>query len=161
MIRSNSPKSKNIEIILPGVSAIKQVLSLKLPTYHHTPEQIVEKINEHLVEQIRVIGLKRVTKNFNSKNNADARTYLYVCPTLAFTPPGEAVKEAYRLPAEKVDEINRLLAVRIIGATTSLGFSQSTFSGGGGGFSTKSSEILSLTFLVNWFESLRRVIVTI
>ncbi|XP_018495425.1 tRNA pseudouridine synthase A [Galendromus occidentalis] len=96
-----------------GVSAARQILSLKLPTTKEPPEEMVRKINEHLVDQIRVIGLKRVTKNFNSKNNADARTYLYICPTFAFTPHDQVVNESYRLPSERVEEINRLLKMYI------------------------------------------------
>ncbi|KAE8285190.1 tRNA pseudouridine synthase A [Larimichthys crocea] len=54
-----------------GVSAAGQVVSLKVRLI----EDIVEKINGHLPPQIKVLGLKRVTQSFNSKNNCDARTH--------------------------------------------------------------------------------------
>lgn len=97
--------------LFQGVSAAGQVVSLKLRLIEDT----VEKINEHLPQQIRVLGatlvlikstfidyetvltfshivpfpppsgLKRVTQGFNSKNNCDARTYAYMLPTVAFS----------------------------------------------------------------------------
>nr|XP_033343130.1 tRNA pseudouridine synthase A isoform X1 [Megalopta genalis]XP_033343131.1 tRNA pseudouridine synthase A isoform X1 [Megalopta genalis] len=65
-----------------SVSAVRQIVSLKLP------RDIAKKevINEHLPKEIRVFGLKRVTKGFNSKNQCDARTYRYVIPTFALAP---------------------------------------------------------------------------
>ncbi|OQR69580.1 tRNA pseudouridine synthase A, partial [Tropilaelaps mercedesae] len=92
-----------------GVSAARQVLSLKLPTTRGTPEQMVRAINMNLVDQIRVVGLKRVTKHFNSKNNADARTYSYIMPTFAFAPPDSVADEKYRITAERVEKANDYL----------------------------------------------------
>uniref|UniRef100_V5IJH6 Putative pseudouridylate synthase n=1 Tax=Ixodes ricinus TaxID=34613 RepID=V5IJH6_IXORI len=69
-----------------GVSAVRQIVSLKLPT-NLTVEEMVDKINSHLVDQIRVIDIKRTTRGFNCKNSCDSRTYTYVLPTLAFAPP--------------------------------------------------------------------------
>ena len=43
-----------------------------------------EDINKFLPEDIRVFGLRRVTKGFNSKHQCDARTYAYTLPTYAF-----------------------------------------------------------------------------
>ncbi|XP_070706683.1 pseudouridylate synthase 1 homolog isoform X2 [Pempheris klunzingeri] len=92
-----------------GVSAAGQVVSLKLRLL----EDITEKINEHLPPQIRVLGLKRVTQGFNSKNNCDARTYCYMLPTVAF-----ALKDydcgniaAFRLEPETLQRVNRLFAL--------------------------------------------------
>uniref|UniRef100_A0AAV2IXB0 Pseudouridylate synthase 1 homolog n=1 Tax=Knipowitschia caucasica TaxID=637954 RepID=A0AAV2IXB0_KNICA len=48
-----------------GVSAAGQVVSLKV----RLVDDVIEKINEHLPPQIRILGLKRVTQGFNSKNN--------------------------------------------------------------------------------------------
>ncbi|XP_066598450.1 pseudouridylate synthase 1 homolog [Prorops nasuta] len=62
-----------------GVSACRQIVSLKLP------EPInIKQLNYYLPEEIRIFGAKRVTKGFNSKNKCDARTYLYIIPTYAF-----------------------------------------------------------------------------
>ncbi|XP_070154676.1 pseudouridylate synthase 1 homolog isoform X3 [Polyergus mexicanus] len=52
-----------------GVSAIRQIVSLKLP---ENPDKTV--INKFLPDVIRVFGIKRVTKGFNSKNQCDAQS---------------------------------------------------------------------------------------
>lgn len=46
----------------------------------------MESINEFLPKEIRIFGLKRVTKGFNSKSQCNARTYTYTLPTFAFAP---------------------------------------------------------------------------
>lgn len=47
---------------------------------------LIEKTNAFLPDQIRVMGLKRVTRGFNSKGMCGARTYEYLLPTYAFAP---------------------------------------------------------------------------
>lgn len=92
-----------------GVSAAGQVVSLKLRLI----DDIAGKINEHLPTQIRVLGLKRVTQGFNSKNNCDGRTYSYMIPTVAFSPKDyDAGKiAAFRLEPETLQRVNRLFAL--------------------------------------------------
>ncbi|KAK7895934.1 hypothetical protein WMY93_021259 [Mugilogobius chulae] len=92
-----------------GVSAAGQVVSLKV----RLVDDIIEKINEHLPHQIRVLGLKRVTQGFNSKNNCDARTYSYTLPTVAFAPKDYDTETAaaFRLSPETLDNVNRLFAL--------------------------------------------------
>ncbi|XP_054468853.1 tRNA pseudouridine synthase A [Anoplopoma fimbria] len=92
-----------------GVSAAGQVVSLKLRLIEDT----VEKINEHLPPQVRVLGLKRVTQGFNAKNNCDARTYAYMLPTVAFSPKDYDTGKiaAFRLPPETLQKVNRLFAL--------------------------------------------------
>ncbi|XP_069563153.1 pseudouridylate synthase 1 homolog [Brachyistius frenatus] len=89
-----------------GVSAAGQVVSLKVRLI----EDINEKINEHLPPQIRVLGLKRVTQGFNSKNNCDARTYSYMLPTVAFSQKDYDTGNipAFRLEPETLQRVNRL-----------------------------------------------------
>ncbi|XP_068430540.1 pseudouridylate synthase 1 homolog [Clinocottus analis] len=92
-----------------GVSAAGQVVSLKLRLIDNT----MEKINEHLPSQIKVLGLKRVTQGFNSKNNCDARTYAYMLPTVAFSPKDydtDAIA-AFRLEPETLQKVNSLFAL--------------------------------------------------
>lgn len=68
-----------------GVSAARQVVSLKIP------EPVCKKsINEFLPKEIRVFDVKRVTKGFNSKIQCNARTYRYIIPTFAFAPEDKA-----------------------------------------------------------------------
>lgn len=99
-----------------GVSAAGQVVSLKVRLI----QDLVEKINEHLPPQIRVLGMKRVTQGFNSKNHCDARTYSYLLPTVAFCPkdgPPEdhttssSTFSSFRLEPQALQRANRLFAL--------------------------------------------------
>lgn len=70
----------------------------------------IPKINELLPEAIRVFGVRRVTKGFNSKTQCDGRTYMYLLPTVAFAHFDEkSSMEDYRLNEEKLIKINDLL----------------------------------------------------
>uniref|UniRef100_A0A8C3BU94 Pseudouridylate synthase 1 homolog n=1 Tax=Cairina moschata TaxID=8855 RepID=A0A8C3BU94_CAIMO len=90
-----------------GVSAAGQIVSLKVRLI----DDILEKINNHLPSHIRILGLKRVTGGFNSKNKCDARTYSYMLPTFTFAHKDEDVQEeAYRLNKETLERVNKLLA---------------------------------------------------
>ncbi|XP_030597880.1 pseudouridylate synthase 1 homolog isoform X1 [Archocentrus centrarchus] len=92
-----------------GVSAAGQVVSLKVRMI----DDLIEKVNEHLPPQIRVLGLKRVTQGFNSKNNCDARTYSYMLPTVAFSPKDYDTGNIaeFRLEPETLQKVNRLFAL--------------------------------------------------
>ncbi|XP_046750450.1 tRNA pseudouridine synthase A isoform X2 [Diprion similis] len=86
-----------------GVSAARQVVSLKLP--EHAKK---EDINAFLPEEIRVFGIKRVTKGFNSKSSCGARSYIYTMPTFAFAkkpPDSEAVDEEFDID-KKIEELS-------------------------------------------------------
>lgn len=90
-----------------GVSAAGQVVSLKLWLI----EDIINKINAELPPQIRILGFKRVTGGFNSKNNCDARTYSYMLPTVSFSPKDHDQEDtAFRLDATTLEWVNRLFA---------------------------------------------------
>lgn len=93
-----------------GVSAMRQVVSLKLPTNLPT-DTLVQRINQHLGDHIRVIGIKRTTRGFNSKNNCDARTYSYTLPSFAFAVPDVIAGASYRIPGDRIDEVNRVLSI--------------------------------------------------
>ncbi|XP_067910701.1 tRNA pseudouridine synthase A [Heterodontus francisci] len=88
-----------------GVSAAGQIVSLKLWLI----DNLVEKINENLPQGIKILGLKRVTGRFNSKNTCDARTYFYMLPTFAFAHKDHD-RQQYRLSSEALDHVNNLLA---------------------------------------------------
>lgn len=92
-----------------GVSAAGQVVSLKLRLI----EDVIENINKHLPAQIRVLGFKRVTQGFNSKNNCDARTYSYMLPTVAFAPKDydTQTSAAFRLDPETLKKVNGLFTL--------------------------------------------------
>ncbi|XP_049776844.1 pseudouridylate synthase 1 homolog isoform X1 [Schistocerca cancellata] len=87
-----------------GVSAARQILSLKLPEGANTSD-----INKHLPDQIRVFAIKRTTKGFNSKSACDARTYSYTLPTFAFMPAGEEVSENFRVSSTIINNVNSVL----------------------------------------------------
>lgn len=89
-----------------GVSAARQVVSIKLPE-----DTKVESINNHLPPQIHVLAIKRTTKGFNSKSSCDARTYSYMLPTFAFTPPGVETIESYRITPEVMENVIATLQV--------------------------------------------------
>ncbi|KAL0868244.1 hypothetical protein ABMA27_007776 [Loxostege sticticalis] len=90
-----------------GVSAARQVVSLKLPL-----EVSAEEINKGLPECIKIFGIKRVTNKFNSKVKCDARTYSYTLPTYVFEPSLESEEERkqYRITPEKLEEVNKVLS---------------------------------------------------
>ncbi|KAF2674201.1 putative tRNA pseudouridine synthase [Microthyrium microscopicum] len=67
-----------------GVHAAGNVISLKLII---EDEDIVEKINSHLPEQVRVWGIERATGGFSCYAACDSRWYEYLVPTYSFLPP--------------------------------------------------------------------------
>ncbi|XP_012281540.1 tRNA pseudouridine synthase A isoform X2 [Orussus abietinus] len=75
-----------------GVSAVRQVVSVKLP------ENVCKNVlNGFLPDDIKVFGIKRVTKGFNSKSHCSGRTYTYTLPTYSFAP------ESSNIPPRDVD----------------------------------------------------------
>jgi tRNA pseudouridine38-40 synthase len=67
-----------------GVHAGGNVVSLKLII--EDPD-IVDKINAHLPEQIRVWGYFRTNKSFECRKNCSSRIYEYLIPSFSFLPP--------------------------------------------------------------------------
>ncbi|EOA83524.1 tRNA pseudouridine synthase 1 [Exserohilum turcicum] len=67
-----------------GVHAAGNVVSLKLII---EDEDIVDKINSHLPEQIRVWGIQRTIGSFSCYQACDSRWYEYLIPTHSFLPP--------------------------------------------------------------------------
>lgn len=68
------------------------------------------KVNENLPEVIRIFGIKRVTKGFNSKSCCDARTYMYMLPTIALAGLDEtSTMETYRVDEETLERMKRVL----------------------------------------------------
>ncbi|XP_031849075.1 pseudouridine synthase 1 [Nomia melanderi] len=90
-----------------NVSAVRQIVSLQLPR-----DVNKEVINEHLPQEIRIFGLTRVTKNFNSKQQCDGRTYRYVIPTYAFAT--EDTSTFNSTSEEGIDADERLKQISII-----------------------------------------------
>ncbi|XP_013147359.1 PREDICTED: tRNA pseudouridine synthase A, mitochondrial isoform X2 [Papilio polytes] len=93
-----------------GVSAARQVVSLKLPL-----EIDIEEINKRLPESIKVFGVKRVTNKFNSKIKCNARTYSYTLPTFVLEPKlvNDEERKLYRITEDKLKAVNDVLAVYV------------------------------------------------
>ncbi|GKT52924.1 tRNA pseudouridine38-40 synthase A [Colletotrichum tofieldiae] len=67
-----------------GVHAAGNVISLKLII---EDEDIVEKINANLPDQIRVWGIQRTNNSFSCYQTCDSRWYEYLMPTYCLLPP--------------------------------------------------------------------------
>ena len=86
-----------------GVHAAGNVISLKLII---EDDDIVQKINDNLSEQIRVWGIQRTTGSFSCYQACDSRWYEYLIPTHTFLPPHPSShmgKKLEELAAEKGD----------------------------------------------------------
>lgn len=73
-----------------GVHAAGQLLTAKLQVGDDIPA-FVAKVNAALPEDIRVMHMVTVTKNFNAKLACDQRTYEYLAPTFIF---GKRIRSA-------------------------------------------------------------------
>lgn len=80
---------------------------------HISAEELdIGNINKELPEVIRIFGIKRVTKGFNSKAQCDGRTYNYILPTIAFLRHDQEIKqEEFRLDDATYNEITDLLKI--------------------------------------------------
>ena len=68
-----------------GVSAVGQIVSLKM-VIGHTNYDVIESINKHLPDQIKVLGYTKTTAGFDARKLCDKRQYEYVLPVWAFDP---------------------------------------------------------------------------
>eukprot|EP00242_Pyramimonas_sp_CCMP2087_P004881 CAMPEP_0198214758 /NCGR_PEP_ID=MMETSP1445-20131203/43846_1 /TAXON_ID=36898 /ORGANISM="Pyramimonas sp., Strain CCMP2087" /LENGTH=452 /DNA_ID=CAMNT_0043890079 /DNA_START=163 /DNA_END=1521 /DNA_ORIENTATION=- len=97
-----------------GVSAVGQVVACKMVI---DPPGLVDRINSHLPEQIRVLGYVRTTGGFSAKNLCDRRRYEYVLPTFAFDKRVGRPKEDFGLgeecTKEELDEAKRTEEVAV------------------------------------------------
>lgn len=84
-----------------GVHAACNMISLKLII---EDEDIVSKINENLVPQIRVWGIERTVGGFSCYQACDSRWYEYLVPSHAFLPPHPSSWLAKKLE-ELADEV--------------------------------------------------------
>lgn len=67
-----------------GVHAAGNVISLKLII---EDDDIVQKINDALVPQIRIWGFERTNNSFSAYQMVDSRIYEYLIPSHSFLPP--------------------------------------------------------------------------
>jgi len=94
-----------------GVHAAGNVLSLKLII---EDDKLVEKINEHLPEQIRVWGIQRTNNGFSCYQQCSSRWYEYLMPSYALLPPqpqsflGKKVEESAKKKGVYEQYVERL-----------------------------------------------------
>jgi len=89
-----------------GVSAIGNVASLKCVLV----DDLEDKINEHLPDDIRITGVQRVTGGFDAKNKCSHRTYSYFCPTFCFAEPSHWDEpEKFRITNERLEFVDSYL----------------------------------------------------
>ncbi|KAN0037939.1 hypothetical protein ACTA71_000111 [Dictyostelium dimigraforme] len=69
-----------------GVSAIRNVVSLKMEMGPPDFEGMRIALNKELPKDITVFHIMRVNNSFHAKNAVDARSYIYVTPTHVFEP---------------------------------------------------------------------------
>ena len=84
-----------------GVHAAGNMISLKLIV---EDENIVEKINEQLSDQIRVWGIERTIGSFSCYQVCDSRWYEYLIPSHVFLPPHPSSWLAKKLEEFAEDE---------------------------------------------------------
>uniref|UniRef100_A0A0D6QW55 Pseudouridine synthase I TruA alpha/beta domain-containing protein n=2 Tax=Araucaria cunninghamii TaxID=56994 RepID=A0A0D6QW55_ARACU len=89
-----------------GVSAVGQVVSGR---FIIDPPGLVERVNSHLPEQIRVLAYKRVTPSFSAKKFCDRRRYEYVLPVFALDPAAHRDRESVLASAGKEGALAKCL----------------------------------------------------
>lgn len=72
----------------------------------------LDALNKDLPSDIKVFGMKRVTKGFNCKDQCNARTYSYTLPSISFAPHDKSfdLKE-FRLDDTTLTKVNESLAL--------------------------------------------------
>ncbi|TIB74236.1 pseudouridine synthase [Wallemia mellicola] len=70
-----------------SVHAAFNVISLKMIVDLPDTPDIVEKINEHLPNHIRIWGFVRTQNSFDARTSCDSRSYEYLLPSYVFIPP--------------------------------------------------------------------------
>ncbi|EJW88677.1 RNA recognition domain-containing protein [Wuchereria bancrofti] len=96
-----------------SVSAARQMCSMRLAPENHEYflKTATDKLNAHLPEEIRVLGVRRAIRSFKAHKNCDKRTYSYTLPTYAFARANELTNSGFRMSETSMAELNDLLAL--------------------------------------------------
>ncbi|CAG9533215.1 unnamed protein product [Cercopithifilaria johnstoni] len=96
-----------------SVSAARQMCSMRLAPENHEYflKTATDKLNAHLPEEIRVLGVRRAIRSFKAHKNCDKRTYSYTLPTYAFARAHELTTSAFRISETSIAELNDLLSL--------------------------------------------------
>ncbi|RHZ86447.1 hypothetical protein Glove_51g72 [Diversispora epigaea] len=103
--KDNSDDPKKVSLMRAartdkGVHAAGNLISIKIIDI----PDVVEKINEHLPEQIRVWGFVKTIRSFHAKTLCDSRIYEYLIPTYVFIPYSQSSINQTKINLKK--EIN-------------------------------------------------------
>ncbi|KRY50714.1 tRNA pseudouridine synthase A, mitochondrial, partial [Trichinella britovi] len=109
MVQPSSFKFQRAARTDKGVSATKQICSLLLPTIEGKENDTVNLLNGLLPDDIRIFGLQRATKSFDSKKWCDSRSYSYTLPSYCFRHQSDLERDKFRLDNKDIEEINRIL----------------------------------------------------
>jgi tRNA pseudouridine38-40 synthase len=93
-----------------GVHAAGQVVSFMA----NITDDMINKLNAHLPDDIRAFGYRHVPRSFHCKNACNARTYEFVIPTFAFHTPtplsnDDPLFQSYRVPASVLTRYRALM----------------------------------------------------
>jgi tRNA pseudouridine38-40 synthase len=115
-----------------GVHAAGNILSLMMicdgpppATCHSQSTDIVERINAHLPEDIRVIAAPRVLGGFHAKYDCTSRVYEYILPSFVFDEHPltvELMHEAAAVPGVEADEMSTKATAAANAATSEAPF---------------------------------------
>lgn len=87
-----------------GVGAIGNLISLKALL----TDDLVQKVNEKLPENIRVFGIQRALSGFHAKNAVDYRIYEYLYPTYGLKPILQNSNADWKFDSHMHEWVNRL-----------------------------------------------------
>ncbi|KAF2075790.1 hypothetical protein CYY_002923 [Polysphondylium violaceum] len=99
-----------------GVSAVRNVVSLKMEMGPPTFDEMKDALNTHLPKDIKVFAVKRVNNSFHAKNAVDARSYIYITPTSLFEPvfsekrKQDPAAEPWKFTALTLERLNKMLS---------------------------------------------------
>ncbi|KAN0023606.1 hypothetical protein ACTFIV_007993 [Dictyostelium citrinum] len=96
-----------------GVSAIRNVVSLKMEMGPPDFEGMRIALNKELPKDITVFHIMRVNNSFHAKNAVDARSYIYVTPTHVFEPKFAKKKpegEQWKFTSDTLSILNKVLS---------------------------------------------------
>lgn len=72
----------------------------------------INDLNRDLPSDIRLFGMKRVTRKFSARHHCSARTYSYTLPTIAFAPYNDQSELCeYRVTPDRLQRANEILSM--------------------------------------------------
>uniref|UniRef100_A0A0N4ZJ97 Pseudouridylate synthase 1 homolog n=1 Tax=Parastrongyloides trichosuri TaxID=131310 RepID=A0A0N4ZJ97_PARTI len=94
-----------------AVSAVRQTCSMFLPKDENVEVDGHLRMNDHLPNDIRILGFKNTTKSFHSQKDCSSRTYSYTVPSYTFAPVSELTEPGYRITEDRIKDLNEILDI--------------------------------------------------